>query len=360
MTTILRRTLRPFLCAGASLGFASVASAQKGPSDATGTYALSFVRGAGAESCPSRQELEREVSARLGHSPFDSVAPRSIEILTERTAEGHRSVVSVIDRDGKLIGRRVLQDDEPSCAAIFSATALAVALLIDPEAALSRDARANEAVASFEVDEPTRPPEPPPPSLHAASPPPTTAPAEVIVKPPAPPLRVVRAAVVGTDVAVAVGFVPGVSPAVGIFGAGTLSSPWGLSLSALYVSSTSVSEGDKTLEVSFTTFGAAVTLAVVSTTSFRLVPDAGFMVGALHVAVLEGQPADAGDHPYYGLGFGLRAEAAVIKGLFITVRAGGAVPFIRRELSERDAPTPIWRQPPVAGLASLGLGWAFF
>jgi hypothetical protein len=330
------------------------------PNDATGAYALSFVRGPGAESCPSRQDLEREVSTRLGRSPFDSIAPRSIEILTERTPEGHRSVVSVIDRDGKVIGRRVLQDDEPTCAAIFSATALAVALLIDPEAALSRDARANESVASFEVDEPNRPPAPPP-SLTPAAPPPTTAPAEVIVKPPPAPARVVPVAVVGADAAVAVGFVPAVSPAVGIFGAGTLSAPWGLSLSALYVSNASVSEGDKTLNVSLTSFGAALTLAVVSKRSFRLVPDLGVIVGALHVAVLGGQPLDAGDHAYYGLGFGLRAEATVINGLFLTLRAAGAVPLVRRGLSESDAPTaPIWRQPPVAGLASLGAGWAFF
>ena len=131
-----------------------IANAQKDANGATGTYALSFVRGAGAEGCPNRHDLEREVSEKLGRAPFEPAASRSIEILTERTPEGHRSVVSVIDRDGKLIGRRVLLDETATCAPIFSATALAVALLIDPEAALSRDSHANEAVGRFEVDEP--------------------------------------------------------------------------------------------------------------------------------------------------------------------------------------------------------------
>jgi hypothetical protein len=92
-------------------------------------------------------------------------------IVDQATAHGTTivgAVVSAIDRDGKLLGRRVLVGEESSCAPIFSATALAVALLIDLEAALSHDSRANEAVGRFEVEEPAPPPPPPVPAQPQA------------------------------------------------------------------------------------------------------------------------------------------------------------------------------------------------
>ncbi|HEX6273380.1 MAG TPA: hypothetical protein VFZ53_10075, partial [Polyangiaceae bacterium] len=112
-TTNLGRAIGACALALACAGVASDASALEPPKARTGTYALSFVRGSGAEDCPSRQDLEREVSARLGHSPFEASATRSIEILTERTPEGYRSVVSALERDGILLGRRVLLGEEP-------------------------------------------------------------------------------------------------------------------------------------------------------------------------------------------------------------------------------------------------------
>src|SRR5262245_12313601 len=356
MTTKLRlgclATFAAFVCSTGR------ASAQAEPKRETGTYSLSFVRGAGAEACPSRLELEREVSTRLGHSPFDPNAERSIEILTERTPEGYRSIVSAIDREGKLLGRRVLLGEEPSCAPIFSATALAVALLIDPEAALSRNSGANEAIGRFEVDEP--PPAPP------APPPAVPAPAPLVAPPPPPPPapmappRETPLAVTGAEAVVTLGVVPAVSPGVGVFTEGFPGGRWGFALSALYVSKASITEGDTTLDVSLTTFGAALTFSPVSSRSFRLVTDAGLSAGALHVGVLGAPAIDSGDHGTVGLGFGARAEATVMNGVFFGVRVGAAVPFFRRELSVQGTQEVIWREPAIGGLASLGLGWAFF
>src|SRR5688500_9055900 len=61
--------------------------------DSTGqteSYSLAWVRDDGAESCPTGRELARDVTLRLGRSPFDETAPRSIEIRVERTATGFR------------------------------------------------------------------------------------------------------------------------------------------------------------------------------------------------------------------------------------------------------------------------------
>src|SRR6187402_1032267 len=84
-----------------------------------GTYALSWVRDDGAESCPAGRELARDVTARLGRSPFDETAARTIEIRVERTATGFRSRVHVRGVDDGVLGRRMLTSDEPSCAPLF-------------------------------------------------------------------------------------------------------------------------------------------------------------------------------------------------------------------------------------------------
>jgi hypothetical protein len=344
------------LLLGLGATVASTRAHAQEPKRETGTFALSFVRGAGAEGCPSRQELEREVSTRLGHSPFDSSAEKSIEILTERTPDGYRSVVSAIDRDGTILGRRVVLGEEPSCAPIFSATALAVALFIDPEAALSRDSRANEAVGRFEVDEPARPPPAPVPAPAAAPPPAPVAPPPP--PPPAPPARDTAIAVTGVEAVATLGLVPAFSPGVGIYTEGFPGSRLGFSLSALYVSKASVTQGNASLDVSLSTFGAAITFSPVNGRALRLVMDAGLSAGALHVSVREAPAVGLGDHGHYALSFGARVEATVINGFFFSARAGGAVPLVRHELSVEEE--IIWTEPPIGGMASLGVGWAFF
>jgi hypothetical protein len=357
----MRQALRVTFWTSAVLCLCSTANAQVEPKKATAAYALSFVRGAGAEGCPSRQELEREVSTRLGHSPFESASSRSIEILTERTPEGYRSVVSVLDQDGKLLGRRVLVGEESTCAPIFSATALAVALLIDPDAALSRDSRANEAVGRFDADEAPAPRavEPPPPPLPR-SPPPAQSPPMVVLPPPAPAARDDLTVVVGADAVAAVGLVPETSPGVDIGFHARPARPWGFSLSALYVSKGAAEVQGRTVDVSVTTFATALTLSAVETRSLRVLGDAGLLAGILHASVRQGQALGIGDHPFLAAGLGLRAEVRVAGGLVLAARIGGVVPLVRRDLSVDDTEETIWQQPAIAALGSLGAGWAFF
>jgi hypothetical protein len=346
-------------CVPAVASAQSAPSAPSAPSADSATYELSFVRGGGAEQCPSRRELEREVSLRLGRSPFAAAAPRSIEILMEASAGGFRSVVSVLDRDGKLLGRRALVDETEACAAIFSATALAVALLIDPEA-LSGEARAN--VGRFEVEEAANPP-PVAPATSALAPP-APPPPERNAAPSVPPMpepRAVPVAVLGADALVAIGLVPAVSPGVGVSANGVVSGRWGIGVSALYVAKAEVSQGTATLDVSLTTLGAAVTLRAVSSPSLRVTPEVALLAGAHHLAVRGGLAVDSGDQGFWALGAGVRVEAHVTHGLFVGLRAGLVVPLVRRGFAvEGNEGDPIWRAPPVAGMASLGLGWAFF
>jgi hypothetical protein len=117
------------------------------------SYSVSWVRGDGAEVCPDASALRQEVARRLGRQSIEALADRAMEVFVERHQERFRSTIRVRSRDGRSLGARTLESEDPSCAAIFHATVLALVLAIDPNAASEEAATS---VASFEArgDEP--------------------------------------------------------------------------------------------------------------------------------------------------------------------------------------------------------------
>src|SRR5262245_45543148 len=89
---------------------------------------FAWVRGKGADQCASQQQIVGEVTARLGRSPFAADAARSIDAYVTRSERGFRAEIYVRGRDGALAGSRELVSEAPDCAAIESASVLAVAL----------------------------------------------------------------------------------------------------------------------------------------------------------------------------------------------------------------------------------------
>jgi hypothetical protein len=133
------------------------------------TSSLSWLRMPGADSCIATQALARSVEDRLGRHVFVSAseADVSVEGRIERhagSAPGWHSVITIRDGKGALLGTRELDRPDGSCAAMNEPLALVIAVMIDPDAALS-------------------PPAPPPP---APAPPPTAPPPPVPAPPPAP------------------------------------------------------------------------------------------------------------------------------------------------------------------------------
>ncbi|MEO7094648.1 MAG: hypothetical protein ABI175_15430, partial [Polyangiales bacterium] len=120
----------PLLVLLATKGFA--ADATTAP-----TVRLSWVRAQGAEGCIDRDTLARDVSARLGRDAFAGAPQRSIEGIVAR--EGKRWVARLYVRDpaGVLVGDREIASDAADYSALGGAVTLAVALVIDPEAALA-------------------------------------------------------------------------------------------------------------------------------------------------------------------------------------------------------------------------------
>jgi hypothetical protein len=102
------------------------------------TAALGWVRLAGAESCPSAQQLAKDVEARIGRSVFvsPSVAELLIEAHVEHDASGFRAKVLTTRPDGRVLGTRELTSAAPDCADLAEQLTLVIALTIDPDAEL--------------------------------------------------------------------------------------------------------------------------------------------------------------------------------------------------------------------------------
>lgn len=140
------------------------------------TAVLSWVRAPGAEACASLAEVAARVNARLGRPVF--VAPTEAKLLIEATITEDREsggfrVRIVLNSDaGAPLGTRDLGVPGDDCRAATDTAALAIALMIDPDAAAA-DSEATfpvEARAKNEAPEPLPPSKPPAPSEQAASP----------------------------------------------------------------------------------------------------------------------------------------------------------------------------------------------
>lgn len=329
--------------------------------EADDRYSLSWVRGDGADQCPSRAALAGEVSARLGRAPFDDDAPRSIEIRVDRAGHGYETRIHVRDADGTVLGRRALAHDQPDCAILFSATALAVALLIDPDA-VSRDA---QAVARFDV------PEPPPPSAAPERPPARPQPPPALPSAPAPAAPAVvdagvrvrerdeHQAFVLTEAVLALGLLPAAAPGAALSAGARVGPRWGFSVTTLALPATPTA-GEAVFDVGLTAFGLAATFDVLPSAAGRLVLEVGPAVGGLHAIVQSPNPRDAGDHWFAAISAGLRGQLAVTDVLFLGARAAAVVPVVRRGLFVRGESEPVWRQPAIGALGGAGLGLSFF
>jgi hypothetical protein len=110
-----------------------------GASAASGrTSSLSWVQLPGAEACGGASEIARAVERHLGRAAFVSPAQAdvSIEGHAEREGERFRAVLVLRDSAGAQLGTRQIESDVADCSELRENVALAVALMIDPDAVL--------------------------------------------------------------------------------------------------------------------------------------------------------------------------------------------------------------------------------
>ena len=130
--------------------------------------ALDYRRLAGAERCPSRAELERQVAEILGRKPFGRGGRRLVRCTLRGAGESINARVQLVEvRSGRVLGVRTLSGAGPGCEELGRAVALAIALAIDPLA--------------------KPPPRPEPKVASGASTGPATAPSRTVSPPPPPP-----------------------------------------------------------------------------------------------------------------------------------------------------------------------------
>lgn len=298
------------------------------------TYALSWVRAEGAEECPTGRVVAAEVERRLGRAVFDVNAERSFEVEVTRFGKTYRSDVFVRDATGKTVGHRMLQSDEPGCSALVNATSLAIALVIDPEAA-AREPAPSSGVAAFDA---------PPPAQQ-----------ELRLPLPPPPSRTVS-----LRAQLTAGLVADTSPGFELSVSGRPSERWGYALAASYALSQTASRGIGSLDVGLTRASALLTFDAARSETVRLVLGAGPSVGALHVAVRRPAPVtQPGDFWFAALQLGAGIQVSVNKEIFVELGGAGFVPLARQSFLVRGQTEPVFRQPVLSGLGFLGVGAKF-
>jgi hypothetical protein len=337
--------------------FALLSSAQARaaePTAAPSTYALSWVRAEGAEDCPTGRVVAAEVERRLGRAVFDVNAERSFEVEVTRFGKTYRSDVFVRDAAGKTVGHRMLESVEPGCSALVNATSLAIALVIDPDAA-TREPAPGSSVAAFEAPPPPLPaPAPPPPPLPAPAPAPP-APQELRLPAPLPPSRTVS-----LRAQLTAGLVADTSPGFELAVTGRPGVRWGYALAASYTLSQTASRGIGSLDLGLTRASVLLTFDAARSEKVRLVLAAGPSLGALHVAVRRPAPViEPGDFWFAAAQLGAGLQISVNKDFFVELGGAGFVPFTRQSFLVQDQTDPVFRQPLLFGLGFLGVGATF-
>jgi hypothetical protein len=323
------------------------------------TSSLGWVRLKGAETCAAPRAVAEAVEKRLGRAVF--VAPSRADVTVEGRIEragpsgGWRATITLSDEHGAVLGTRELTSDAADCRALDAPITLALALMIDPDAALAPPPSPPPAPAPPAPAPPAPLPLLPPPPLPAAIP---AAPA------PAAPLRSWRAGV-QIGFAGSLGLLP--HPAPGLTLRLHVVPPRG---PAFEIGASAWLEGNAgasgaggayaTFDLAYGSLAVCPLAATVARTSF-------FACAGAQAGSLRGQGVSF-DTPYAQeqLVLDVTAEAHVRRALagpfFAAAGLGFVVPIVRRPFQWEDAAGTrhdLFRLSPVAGTAEVALGLAF-
>lgn len=310
---------------------------------------LVWARGDGADSCASPAEVRAIVTQRLGFEPFSEDAPRTIETVVERFRGRWYARLRVRDQKGMSLGTREIQSDAQDCTSIESAAVLAIALTIDPNAEIApAPADTAEPESSF-VELPA-----------AVLPPPLPASAPVARGlPVSPPARLDSAKHAESSVSLlgglSAGLVPGFSPAAGLSGSIPVAPSWALAARSVFVAESS--PDDARFDFGLSVFGLGP--CYQDSGSVTLGACLSAWLGSTWAVVHDVRPTDPGGRPFTALSAGPFVRLPVIGPMHLELSGDVFVPVVRRRFTVTGWSEPVWHQPPVAGLLSLGAGLHF-
>jgi len=316
--------------------------------DEAEAFRFSWVRGEGAGTCPDGPTLAARVSERLGRNPFSETGSQSIEGSVAVREGRLQAELRVRDAGGVARGSRELGSAGSDCVELADAVVLAVALTIDPNAALGGPPAAKPS-APVPVE---APPPPGPPAMEHCP---------VVRCPPPAPCRQVPCAATAPrfyDAIVArgllaAGIVPGIAAGAAVFGEmGT--ARLRASLGMRYLPETTTSDGSYGFGSTTGTLGAVAVQSLGRGLELSALGE--LEIGALHAVVHELEPVAPGDQLWLAAALGPRLGFSRLSPLRIEIGGSLVVPMLRPAFEVRGVSEPVFQSAPVAGLAYLGVG----
>jgi hypothetical protein len=292
---------------------------------------LEWVRLEGAGNCIDSAELEARVKRRLGNDPFDPHAARSIEGVARRSAGVWHAQIAVrahpADTNPPL---RELESHAEDCDSLSNAVVLAVALAVDPAAAMT--------------DPPPKEPPAPPPVETPKAPPPA-------------PIVAAPAGLAGRAGAFAVaqsGLLPRASLGAAVTAAAALGPRFDLGLRVLAFPEVQVS-GDPSYAIGLAAFDLELCFVPLRGVGAEVRACAGPLVGMLHAAVLSGNRSQPGERATVGADVGMDAAFFVTRALALELGARALLPVTRYQFKIEGGSQPLFEQSSVGGVAFAGL-----
>jgi len=99
---------------------------------AAASVRLVYVRGPGAERCPTEEVVHAAVRSRLGYDPFITWAHDTLFAEVTHIAGAFRTRVKLVDDTNTERGAREMSVPGDDCAAVIEAIGLTISLTIDP------------------------------------------------------------------------------------------------------------------------------------------------------------------------------------------------------------------------------------
>ena len=351
---------RGWLVGVAIAGLLTNARAAHAEPEGAETVRLVWIRGPGADACQDRVALTEHVDARLGRRVFSDSARRSIEGFVQR--EGDRWVVHVYarDADGRLTGARDLANNAVDCTGLDAAVTLAVALVIDPAAALARPKDAVSVARAQAAEALVRPPPPPPapPEMRPAAPCPLPSPTPVprpAVAPTVPPRPSPGDRVILTgQVLVTAGLVPGAAPGFAISADVPVHAWLDVTTGAFFLPEARTASGDFGFGLTAAWAGVCAVPWRDSRVALSLCGD--LEVGAIHAVVYAFEPTQPGDRVWSGAEGAARLRFRVLGPVVVVAGLGLVVPLTRQPFIVQGQANAVFQEYPVAAVGFIALG----
>ena len=310
-------------------GYAGGIALLLAPSDllaAGASYRLQMVRAEGAASCPSAAQIERDVSERLGRSPFSERGERGIEVVVQRAENRWQARLYLRVDASETDAVRLIESDAADCAELGKSVALAVALAIAPE--LPPEPKPEPAAPPPQPCPPPPEPLPPPPTVHG------------------------EASLRGL---ISPNLLPGTAPgaALTVTLRGELI---GAAFGGLFYPQNELRAREAHL-------GFGLSAGFISGCLWARTSDPqiwsclGARIGALHSVVFRPDPVQPGDRFWWAASSELGLRQHVLGRAFVELGAAAVFPLVRHRFQVDASPAPVYEQgvASVEGFVGIGL-----